>query len=117
MTSQKACQSHDEGLLAARATLLDQLVHEQHGREEEEEVHPLPEAEQHAGKPDHERGDGGDPDHGIGSSRTTKARTASTTRSRIDATSTLAATTGGSSFTRRAPRGASRRARRASPGA
>src|SRR5688500_7449993 len=89
--------------LPLRASLLDDLVHEENRRSEQEEVDPLAQTQKHAGQPQDQGDRGQDPDHGIGSRRTTKASTPSTTRSISDATRTLAASTGRSSFTPRAP--------------
>src|SRR5687768_14622110 len=59
-TSQGACQCS----LAARATLLDHLVDEQDRGGKQEEIHPLTEAQDDSGQPEHQGDRRRDPDHG-----------------------------------------------------
>src|SRR5688572_6767095 len=54
-----------EGSLAPRATILDDLVDQEHGGEQQEEIHPLAETEDHADQPEDECDCSHDPDHGI----------------------------------------------------
>ena len=82
-----------ERSLASRAALLDDLVHEQDGSDEEEQVDPLAEAQDDADQPEDQRDGREDPDHGIGSSRTANASTPSTTSTMSENTRTLAAST------------------------